>query len=99
MVSGECLGAVPVWTTLNAAVPDVASTMRRYLDQLPCVLRPRSVGNADQALRSLAVLRSADGVGEASGEVSDVCDQFGWFLDLEAEAEQRDVDGDFVEGV
>jgi hypothetical protein len=45
---------LPEWTTLNVAVPDVTVTMRRYLDQLACVLRPRSVGNADQALRSLA---------------------------------------------
>ena len=45
---------LPEWTTLDAAVPDVAATMRRYLDQLACVLRPGSVGNADQALRSLA---------------------------------------------
>jgi site-specific recombinase XerD len=39
---------------LDSAVPGVAATMRRYLHQLACVLRPRSVGNADQALRSLA---------------------------------------------
>jgi hypothetical protein len=34
----------------------------------------------------LARGRSADGVGESGGEVSDVCDQLGWFVDLEAEA-------------
>lgn len=45
------------------------------------------------------VWRSADGVGEPAGEVADVCDQFGWSVDLEAEAEQCDVDGEFVEGV
>jgi site-specific recombinase XerD len=44
----------PDWATLDAAVPGVVVTMRRYLDQLSCVLRPRSVGNADQALRALA---------------------------------------------
>jgi len=44
----------PDWPALDAAVPGVAATMRRYLDQLSCLLRPRSVGNADQALRSLA---------------------------------------------
>jgi site-specific recombinase XerD len=42
------------WATLNATIPDVVSTMRRYLDQLACVLRPGSVGGADLALRSLA---------------------------------------------
>jgi hypothetical protein len=40
-----------------------------------------------------------DGVGESGGEVSDVCDQFGWLVYPEAEAEQCDVDGEFVEGV
>jgi site-specific recombinase XerD len=44
----------PDWPTLHAAVPAVAATMRRYLDQLTCLLRPGSVGNVDQALRSLA---------------------------------------------
>jgi hypothetical protein len=37
-----------------ASLPAVAATMRRYLDQLACVLRPGSVGGADLALRSLA---------------------------------------------
>jgi site-specific recombinase XerD len=45
---------LPDWDQLAAAAPDMAATMRRYLDQLTCVLRPRSVGNADKALRSLA---------------------------------------------
>ncbi len=39
---------------LDAAIPDIVATMRRYLDQLACMLRPGSVGGADQALRSLA---------------------------------------------
>jgi site-specific recombinase XerD len=45
---------LPDWDTLAAAVPQVSAAMRRYLAQLDCVLRPRSVGNADQALRSFA---------------------------------------------
>jgi hypothetical protein len=45
---------LPDWTTLGAAVPGVTATMRRYLDQLACVLRPGSVGGADLALLSLA---------------------------------------------
>jgi site-specific recombinase XerD len=43
------------WVTLEAAIPGVAATMRRYLDQMTCLLRPNSVRNADQVLRSLAV--------------------------------------------
>lgn len=45
---------LPDWDHLAAAAPDVVATMRRYLDQLACVLRPGSVGGADLALRSLA---------------------------------------------
>ena len=40
----------PAWEQLSAA-PAVADVMRRYLEQIACVLRPRSVQNADQALR------------------------------------------------
>jgi alanine racemase len=50
-VSGRRL---PDWDQLAATIPDVVATMRAYLDQLDCILRPGSVGGADQALRSLA---------------------------------------------
>ena len=43
------------WDTLHAALPEVVATMRRYLDQLTCLLRPGSVRNTDQVLRSLAM--------------------------------------------
>ncbi len=59
----------PDWPTLDAAVPGVAATMRRYLDQLTCLLRPGSVGNADQALRSLAAF-----LADHAPEVSAVAD-------------------------
>ena len=45
---------LPSWDQLAAAVPDIAAPMRRYLEQLACILRPGSVSSADQALRSLA---------------------------------------------
>jgi site-specific recombinase XerD len=45
---------LPDWDQLAAAIPGVVAPMRRYLDQLACILRPGSVTNADQALRSLA---------------------------------------------
>ena len=48
------MGELPGWAELEAAVPQVAATMRRSLTQIGCVLRPRSVGNADQALRCFA---------------------------------------------
>jgi site-specific recombinase XerD len=45
---------LPVWDDLAAANPDLAAPMRRYLQQLGCILRPGSVGGADLALRSFA---------------------------------------------
>jgi site-specific recombinase XerD len=48
------MGALPGWAELEAAVPQVAATMRRYLTQIGCVLRPGSVSGADQALRCFA---------------------------------------------
>ena len=42
------------WDQLAAARPDMVATMRAYLTQIGCVLRPGSVMGADQALRSLA---------------------------------------------
>jgi site-specific recombinase XerD len=48
------MGALADWADLEAAVPQVAATMRRYLTQIGCVLRPGSVGGADLALRCFA---------------------------------------------
>jgi len=48
------VGTLPGWAELEAAVPQVAATMRRYLAQIGCVLRPGSVSGADQALRCFA---------------------------------------------
>jgi site-specific recombinase XerD len=45
---------IPDWDQLGTAIPDIVAPMRRYLDQLAHILRPGSVGGADQALRSLA---------------------------------------------
>ena len=42
----------PTWEHLAATHPVVVSTMRRYLTQLGCVLRPGSVTGADLALRA-----------------------------------------------
>jgi site-specific recombinase XerD len=50
-VSGPLL--LPSWEEL-AARPQVVEPMRRYLDQIGCVLRPGSVTNTDQALRAFA---------------------------------------------
>jgi site-specific recombinase XerD len=45
---------LPHWDQLAAVIPDTVTPMRRYLDQLACILRPGSVSGADLALRSLA---------------------------------------------
>ena len=50
-MSGPLL--LPTWEHL-AAGPQIVDTMRRYLDQIACVLRPGSVTGADLALRCFA---------------------------------------------
>ena len=44
------------WATVEAAAPQLAATMRRYLDQVAVSLRPGSVALIDTALRQLAGL-------------------------------------------
>ena len=48
------MAELPGWAELEAAAPQVAATMRRYLTQISCILRPGSVGGADLALRCFA---------------------------------------------
>ncbi len=50
-MSGPLL--LPTWGQL-AGRPEIVATMRRYLEQIACVLRPGSVTGADLALRSFA---------------------------------------------
>jgi hypothetical protein len=45
---------LPAWDELDGKVPGITGPMRRYLEQIGCVLRPRSVVNADMALRCFA---------------------------------------------
>jgi site-specific recombinase XerD len=49
-VSGPLL--LPTWEQLHVTHPAMVATMRRYLQQVACVLRPGSVSGADLALRS-----------------------------------------------
>jgi site-specific recombinase XerD len=51
-VSGPLL--LPSWEQLAVLKPQMVATMRRYLEQIACILRPRSVVNTDMALRSFA---------------------------------------------
>jgi site-specific recombinase XerD len=51
-VTGPVL--LPDWAQLEEAVPGATAPMRRYLQQIACVLRPGSVSGADLALRSFA---------------------------------------------
>jgi hypothetical protein len=60
------MGALPGWAELEAAVPQAAATMRRYLAQISCILRPGSVSGADLALRSFAAFLSQAAPGAAS---------------------------------
>ena len=45
---------LPAWEQLGDVIPQVTVPMRRYLEQIACVLRPGSVSGADLALRSFA---------------------------------------------
>jgi hypothetical protein len=45
---------LPDWPQLAEVIPQVTVPMRRYLEQIACVLRPGSVSGADLALRSFA---------------------------------------------
>ena len=45
---------LPGWPQLAEVIPQVTVPMRRYLEQVACVLRPGSVSGADLALRSFA---------------------------------------------
>lgn len=51
-MSGPLL--LPSWDQLAAKAPGVTGPMRRYLEQIACVLRPGSVVNTDQTLRCFA---------------------------------------------
>jgi site-specific recombinase XerD len=51
-VTGPAL--LPGWEQLAEVIPSITVSMRRYLDQIACVLRPGSVSGADLALRSFA---------------------------------------------
>jgi len=46
--------SLPDWAELQTQVPQIAATMRRYLQQLSCILRPGSVINTGITLRSFA---------------------------------------------
>jgi site-specific recombinase XerD len=51
-VSGPLL--LPTWDRLAVTLPLVVASMRRYLEQVECVLRQGSVRNTDMALRLFA---------------------------------------------
>jgi integrase len=57
-MSGPLL--LPTWTDLAASHPQVVATMRAYLGQIACVLRPGSVAGADLALRSFTAYLAAE---------------------------------------
>jgi len=48
------MGALAGWDDLETALPQITASMRRYLTQIGCILRPGSVSGADLALRCFA---------------------------------------------
>ena len=55
-MSGPLL--LPGWDELETTLPAVVDTMRRYLRQIGCILRPGSVRNTDGSLRCFAAFLS-----------------------------------------
>jgi site-specific recombinase XerD len=53
-VTGNGTAPLAGWDQLEPTVPAIVATMRRYLEQIGCVLRPGSVNNADITLRAFA---------------------------------------------
>jgi site-specific recombinase XerD len=48
------LAPLPDWEQLTPLLPQIVDTMRRYLEQIGCILRPGSVTNTDGSLRCFA---------------------------------------------
>ncbi len=60
---------LPGWQQLAAGAPTMAATMRAYLDQIGCVLRPASVAATDVGLRTFAAF-----LAETHPEVTSIAD-------------------------
>ena len=60
---------LPDWEQLERVVPQITAPMRRYLQQIACVLRPGSVSGADLALRSFAAFLAESAPGLTSPAV------------------------------
>jgi integrase len=74
------MAQLPTWAELEPMVPAIVATMRRYLQQIACVLRPGSVGGADLALRSFAafLVQCAPDVSSFADLVRVRIDEWGW---------------------
>jgi site-specific recombinase XerD len=51
---------LPAWETLAESAPTLTATLRRYVEQINCVLRPASVTSTDLSLRTFASFLVAD---------------------------------------
>jgi len=60
---------LPDWEQLERVIPQITAPMRRYLQQIACVLRPGSVSGADLALRSFAAFLAESAPGLTSPAV------------------------------
>jgi site-specific recombinase XerD len=61
---------LPAWDDLAAQVPGVTGPMRRYLEQVGCVLRPGSVVNTDLCLRCFAAFLAETAPGASLAQVT-----------------------------
>jgi hypothetical protein len=67
-VTGPAL--LPGWGPLEQVIPQITGPMRRYLEQVACVLRPGSVSGADLALRSFAAFLAETSPGTPLAQVT-----------------------------
>jgi integrase len=96
------MGGLPGWAELEAAIAKAAATMRRYLTQISCVLRPGSVSGADQALRCFAAF-----LAQAAPEVTSIAqvtrahieDYKPWLAARPGQDKQRLTPGTIISGL
>ena len=62
--------AMPSWDQLTATVPGITTPMRRYLEQIGCVLRPGSVASTDGALRCFAAFLAEAAPGTSLAQIT-----------------------------
>jgi site-specific recombinase XerD len=78
---------LPAWETLAESAPTLTATLRRYVEQIDCVLRPASVLSTDLSMRMFATFMVAhhrDVTAVAELQRTHVEDYKRWLLDRDS---------------